>query len=300
MEDDYKNITGKGAVARIAHATTPFDAVLWRKWFDFYLASKKGPAIKAMRRVISKGTVAFCEAHDMFKLGTVTYADPMPIPRTPGKAITTTFHVRNEDCLDTEAFLRQLGLNTCVLNMASVTNPGGGWIEGAGAQEESLFRRSNYFQCLKEDAYPIPEFGALLSRYVSVFRDTEANGYAFLPITRLVHFIAAAAYKHPPLGSSGALEPHFFDATKRKIRAILRVAAAGSFDSIVLSAFGCGAYKNPPLSMALAFYQVFEEAEFKDHFHTVAFAIFDDHNATGPEGNFAPFRDMFCSTEPSH
>ncbi|CAF5160363.1 unnamed protein product, partial [Rotaria sp. Silwood1] len=35
--------------------------------------------------------------------------------------------------------------------MANATNPGGGYRKGDGAQEENLFRRSDYYQSLDSD-----------------------------------------------------------------------------------------------------------------------------------------------------
>ena len=80
----------------------------------------------------------------------------------------TEIKVVNQDCLAYAKYLLNQD-NTddlCVLNMASAKNPGGGVYGGAGAQEEYLFRCSDYFRflfqyadpamfdCEKEMAYP--------------------------------------------------------------------------------------------------------------------------------------------------
>jgi len=67
-------------------------------------------------------------------------------------------------------------------------------------------------------------------------------------------------------------------------------------DSLVLGAYGCGAFHNPPGDMARIFREVFEEPEFKGAFRHVSFAIFDDSfcgRAWNPEGNFLPFKKEF-------
>ena len=64
----------------------------------------------------------------------------------------------------------------------------------------------------------------------------------------------------------------------------------------VLSAFGCGAFQNPPHHVARLFKEVFFEDEFRNRFRLVVFAIMDDHNSWrehNPEGNLLPFLREF-------
>jgi uncharacterized protein (TIGR02452 family) len=88
-------------------------------------------------------------------------------------------------------------------------------------------------------------------------------------------------------------------ATQVKIRAILRIAAHHNQTDLVLSAFGCGAFRNPPHHMAELFRAVLAEGEFKGVFRRVAFAVIDDHNAfrpESPEGNYLPFERELAGT----
>lgn len=142
--------------------------------------------------------------------------------------------------------------------------------------------------------------GAIYSPNIAVFRSSEAKGYRFLETPFLLSFIACAALTNPPLLRSK--QRGFFmvdDAVERmqaKIRTILAVAAAHGHDSLVLSAFGCGAFCCPPNQVAELFKQVMAEEPFEGRFKSIFFAIFDDHNARrqhNPEGNVKPFVDVF-------
>ena len=61
---------------------------------------------------------------------------------------STLVKVVDEDCLIVYKDLVKKGFRPVLLNMANAHNPGGGYKRGDGAQEETLFRRSNYFQSL--------------------------------------------------------------------------------------------------------------------------------------------------------
>jgi uncharacterized protein (TIGR02452 family) len=76
----------------------------------------------------------------------------------------------------------------------------------------------------------------------------------------------------------------------------LRIAGKYQHDCLVLSAFGCGAFRNTPAHVAALFREVFRETEFIRQFRLIVFAILDDHNSGrehNPEGNVLPFLDVF-------
>ena len=73
-------------------------------------------------------------------------------------------------------------------------------------------------------------------------------------------------------------------------------------DAIVLSAFGCGAFCNPPTTVAQLFWEVISSeyaggVEKPKTYRQIVFAIFDDHNANrrhNDEGNLIPFQRRFA------
>lgn len=185
------------------------------------------------------------------------------------------------DCLDVGLLLNDYGYNSVVLNMASAYNPGGGYLTGASAQEEQLFRRSNLHMCLHEQEnklYPIPKYGVLYTQNVVIIKD---KNYQLLNSYRLMSFISAAAHRcrNSDFDRSGykRLKNSVEADTIKKIDAIFMAAILKGHTSIVLSAFGCGAYNNPPYHIAELFKASI--AKFGQHFKYIIFAIIDDSNA---------------------
>jgi uncharacterized protein (TIGR02452 family) len=256
--------------------------------------------------------------------------DAMDVETGDENPIVTIVEVKNADCLDEALRLKELGLNPVVLNMASAKRPGGGYENGAGAQEENIFRRTNLAFVLADIegldpkrrwGYPLPEFSSVYTPKAFILRSSEQTGYAFLPAPVEMAFVAVAAYANPATNTKRDgtiwLTQKMAEKTDRKIRGLLYVSRAllcthtpsclliwisrwtalsHGHDSIVLSALGCGAYKNPPKHIAQIFRKVLQDTAFKNKFKHVVFAIFDDHNARkshNPEGNVQPFVDVF-------
>jgi uncharacterized protein (TIGR02452 family) len=236
--------------------------------------------------------------------------------RLPAKQAShsTRFQVIEADCLETAQLLVNAGFSPCVLNLASRRNPGGGVLGGAGAQEENLFRRSNLFRSLyqyasyseqygipkNEQQYPLDQnFGGVYSPDITVFRGSEHSGYRLLTTPFKTAFVTVAAISHPDTELKDGkivLSHNMFEPTKRKMRTIARIAGRYDHDALVLGAFGCGAFRNPPDYIAAFFREVFEEEEFAGRFRVVVFAIIDDHNsrhAHNPQGNVLPFQAVF-------
>jgi uncharacterized protein (TIGR02452 family) len=211
----------------------------------------------------------------------------------PRRAYDGAVEVLEGDCLVRALELADEGMRPACLNMASHRRAGGGYLEGAGAQEENLFRRTAYHLYLGEGRrpphirYPLPEFGGVYSADVPVLRGPESARYPFLDEPRAMSFIAVAAYSRPPV-RDGRLPDELAENTLRKIRLIFAIAQAEGHDALVLSALGCGAFKNPPAHMAELFARVLDEG-WRQAFRRVRFAIFDDHNADREEGNLRPF-----------
>ena len=243
---------------------------------------------------------------------TVFYEQEIHLPYGKIGNDPTIVEVQNIDCLYAGVQLKKQGYNPAVLNMASRRNPGGGVATGAGAQEETLFRRTNLFRSLYQFASYSEQYGIKPSRYqypldrnfggiytpdAIYFRASERKGYALLEKPDTLPFITVPGMNRPDLTADGMIADYHVEPIKNKIRTIFRIGLLHGHDSLVLGALGCGAFRNPPRHVARLFHEVMDETEFKDKYRKIVFAILDDHNAYqshNSEGNFKPFLDELC------
>lgn len=132
--------------------------------------------------------------------------------------------------------------NVCALNMASYFCPGGGVERGSTAQEEGLFRRTNYVITLKKHFYPMKRPFVVYSPNVWIIKD---ENYDDLSTPFEVAFIAAAALKYPETHNGKYANQSDFDIMFRTIENVFKCAYANGHTTLVLGALGCGAYGNP-------------------------------------------------------
>lgn len=251
---------------------------------------------------------------------TAFYSQKFSVEDFPVRTEGTQLVVRNVDCLEEGVRLTREGYNPAVLNMASRRNPGGGVMTGSGAQEETLFRRTNLFRSLYQfteyfinhvwykkyitpvrtgERYPLHrDFGGIYTPNALLFREDEQYGYRLMDNPKRLSFISVAGINRPDLKDATHLADNMIEGTKNKMHTILRIGLRHGHDSLVLGALGCGAFCNPPSHIARLFHEVFEEPEFKNKYRLISFAILDDHNSHrshNPEGNYLPFAKEFHS-----
>lgn len=100
-----------------------------------------------------------------------------------------------------------------------------------------------------------------------------------------VNVITSAA-PHLSYGES-VDEDRLFRILTSRIEKILQVAKKEAAEVLILGAFGCGAFRNPPRLVATAFKKLLA----KYHFETVEFAVFDREEK--PDNNFHTFERVF-------
>ena len=195
-----------------------------------------------------------------------------------------------------EVYAKQ-GKKVCVLNFASATNPGGGVVNGSSAQEECICRCTTLYPCLNNDnlsmefykphrkaANPLYNNDCIYTPNVCVFK-SDINFHELLSRDRWwrVNILTCAA---PNLRErpSNPMNPHAgYKQAKltpaeletlltSRIRRIFDVVVANGNEVLILGAFGCGAFRNPPEIVAKVFYNVMQD--FLGYFDTIEYAVY--------------------------
>ncbi|CAM5669646.1 TIGR02452 family protein OS=Streptomyces tendae OX=1932 GN=GUR47_03945 PE=4 SV=1 [Streptomyces tendae] len=212
--------------------------------------------------------------------GTRMYG-PGPVEVSLPTRVGTVFEVTGESSLEAA---RRLGGAVAVLNFASARNPGGGYLNGAQAQEEALCRASALYTCLLR----APEFydhhrahrdpfytdRVVHSPGVPVFRDDRGR---LLDEPFTAGFLTSAA---PNAGVVLRTAPEraadLPAALAARAERVLETAVAHGYRRLVLGAWGCGVFRNDPAQVAGAFRTLLGPGgRFAGAFDRVAFGILD-------------------------
>jgi len=203
--------------------------------------------------------------------------EPLGPPKPVGDA-PPVIEVTQESSV---AAVLRLGAPVACLVFASARNPGGGFRNGAQAQEESLARASALYAAITA----APQFYAhhradpdlaysdrvIHSRGVPVFRDNKGT---LLPAAVPVTFLTAAA---PNAGAMLDKTPERVaevpQLLRRRARRVLDIARAFGDRRLVLGAWGCGVFRNDPATVARIFA---EELRTPRGFTHVTFAVLDE------------------------
>ena len=189
-----------------------------------------------------------------------------------------------------------------VLNFANPVEPGGGVLRGASAQEEYLCRATNLYPCL---------IGSAASEWYDYHRklwNSTFDGKSFLASDRVIYSPNITVFRkddgYRPVISNTfdqvytnqwgvvdvitASAPYFSSKEcalpekdleyifRKRIINILEAAIENNIQILILGAFGCGAFNNPPSTVAYAFYQVladFTNQRYRYAFEEIVFAV---------------------------
>lgn len=208
----------------------------------------------------------------------------------------TAIAVRNESTLAAARRLVDEGKAPAVLSFASAKHPGGGWLSGARAQEETLARVSGLVACIEGspmyarnamlgDALYLDD--AIYSPAVPVFRDDE--GALLAEPYRCAFITAPAVNAGVVLERDRSRRAEVRATMARRVGRVLAIAALHGHDTLVLGAWGCGVFRNDPTEVAGLFVAALA-SPFRGAFAEVVFAVLD----SSPERRFiGPFERAF-------
>ena len=192
-----------------------------------------------------------------------------------------------------------------VLNFANPVNPGGGVRRGARAQEEDLCRKSSLLLSLEgTDAAEYYAYNRslhtfmgshaiILTPFVEIIRDENGS---LMDETYLVAVLTCAA---PMItrGMEGLTNDQYQEMLFTRIKGILLCAAYYGYHTLVLGAWGCGAFGNDAALMSDLFYRALKELRNTNvmngnRFRRIEFAVLD---RTHLQYNYKQFARNFSS-----
>lgn len=234
------------------------------------------------------------------------------------------------DCLEAAQKELQTGAKkVAVLMLASPIEPGGAMEEGNNGQEEDLCRRSDIFGFMWEQSHILasklmynlvdvkvaheknPNYSAMTNNRmihvpnVTVFRAGKNSEYAMLEKPFEVGMLVSPGLDRPEYERTNGITSYKRKEDEEQLQKLimtqLRASHEEGYDTVVLGAFGCGAFYNPP-ELVAEFYKKIIDAHFKGAFKKIVFAILDDRGQKGdkhnPIGNLEPFATCFGTALP--
>ena len=207
---------------------------------------------------------------------TVVYGGPDRNPKedSGGRAY---FGMEQSDSI-TSAFSHKED-KTAILNFASYKNPGGKFLDGSSAQEESLCHSSFLFNVLKEFENYYAYNRKHLNRALYTDRALYSPDVRFWTNDKLYtdtfDVITCAA---PNIGAARKYQ----DVSKEENTEVLRqrlcfirdIVAEHGVNVLIAGAFGCGVFRQEPKEVAQLFLDVFRRSSVS----TIWFPIPDDRN----------------------
>ena len=135
--------------------------------------------------------------------------------------------------------------------------------------------------------YPLDIYEGIYSPNVVIISQNESMHYKRYSKLKTMSIITMAAYNNnKPNVSQETINKLMY----KKIDMIFKMAIYNSHDTIILSAFGCGAFNNDPKIIAGIFKKVIDYNYYRIYFKYIIFAIIDDFNS---HGNYTSFKNIF-------
>ena len=205
--------------------------------------------------------------------------------------------VSTKRSIEAAMFYRKKGIKTCVHNFASHSNPGGGVVRGARAQEECICRCTTLYFCLNTasllDGFykpyrrinnPIGNGDLIYTPVVVVFKedtdvpvslkeeDWEEIDVITMAAPNLRHIVSDGYGMDENAGVILMEDDKLQEIHEKRMRRFMEVAKQMGDEAVILGAFGCGAFCNNPKAVAMAMKNIVQE--YKYDFKYIEFAVY--------------------------
>ena len=184
-----------------------------------------------------------------------------------------------------------------LLNFASAKNPGGGFLNGAMAQEESLAASSGLYNTLllHKDYYEKNRLSktmmytnyAIYSPDVVFFRNAQFDLIAS-PVKASVLTLPAVNMGQVILKGENVEKAKIV--MKDRMRLSLAIFAHQKNRTLILGAYGCGVFRNAPTDISLWWKELLEDEGYGCFFSKIVFAVFDNSKT---QDNISAFENTF-------
>lgn len=231
-------------------------------------------------------TIHFAKAQKAAEQQTVLY-EPQQLLNLIGKPLppppytTTEFVVNALSTLDAARKEYTINEKIVCLNFASAKNPGGGFLNGSQAQEESIARATGLYTCQLKAEYYYKEnrkFSSCLytdhiiySPKVPIIKDEEGrllDEPSFCSIITAPAVNAGAVKRNEP---NNVKKINSF--MQRRMDMVLSICKEKQYDTLILGAWGCGVFQNDPATIADLFKELLM-GKYNNQFKRVVFAIY--------------------------
>lgn len=236
-----------------------------------------------------------CEATQKLEKDTKVYDENFNSDKCPMREGHVSFQ-KNLTLATAKPYVNK-GKRVAVLNFANPVQPGGD-VQKNRYQEVCLCRSGNLYKSLTSenarDYYAMNKAILKKNQFNSMFIGTDrviySPGVTILKNTfyrpmfmdkedeqymALSHCLDVLSCSAPFFSGSGYILPNgdLEHVLKRRIRNIFEVAIENEIEVLVLGAFGCGGFHNPPELVAESFREVILEERYKNAFDEIVFAV---------------------------
>ena len=200
-----------------------------------------------------------------------------------------------------EAASKYKNKKVAILNFANNHSIGGApW--SSGAQEESLCRVSTLYPCLESFREPFYKYHSDLY-HNGIIDNYGNNDLLYLPNITVFKTDESAPklmdendwFSIDVIASAAPMLYGYYDINRYKdtiynrIKRILEIAKRENIEVLILGAYGCGAFNNPPEIVASTFKELLNEY----HFDLVEFAVYCNNNY--PTNNYHKFKNILLN-----